>query len=88
MIARSHDKTESKALGLAIIADCGFAAYSLAIKQAGAGLELWIEVHSRIAALGVTAATTVFGRKLSDFHRGAALWAAVAGLLDASGALR
>jgi drug/metabolite transporter (DMT)-like permease len=87
LISRSDDKTERKVLGMAILAGCGFAAYSLAIKQAGAGSALWIEVHSRVAAFFVTAAITVYGRKLRDFHPRAGLWAAVAGLVDVSGSV-
>jgi drug/metabolite transporter (DMT)-like permease len=87
LISRTEDKTSRKAIGLAILAGCGFAAYSLAIKQAGPGSAMWIEVHSRLAAFSVTALITVFCRKLRGFHPRAGLWAAAAGLLDVSGSV-
>jgi drug/metabolite transporter (DMT)-like permease len=87
LIGRSPDKTERKSLGLAVLAGCGFAAYSLAIKQAGPGSAMWIEVHSRIAALVATAVATLYGRKLRDLHTRPGIWAAAAGLLDATGSV-
>jgi hypothetical protein len=72
---------------MAILAGCGFAAYALAIRQAGAGSAMWIEVHSRAAALFVTAAITVYGRKLGDFRRSANLWGVAVGLVDVSGSV-
>jgi len=87
LIGRTKDRTDRKALGMAILAGCGFAAYALSIKHAGAGSAMWIEVHSRLAALFVTAAITVGFRKVRDFHPRAGLWAATAGLLDVSGSV-
>jgi drug/metabolite transporter (DMT)-like permease len=87
LIGRTKDRTDRKALGMATLAGCGFAAYALAIKHAGAGSAMWIEAHSRLAALFVTAAITVGFRKVRDFHPRAGLWAAMAGLLDVSGSV-
>ena len=87
LIGGTGDRTEKKVLGLAILAGCGFAAYSLAIKQAGPGSPLWIEAHSRFAAFSVTALITIYGRKLREFNLRAALWAGTAGLLDVSGSV-
>ena len=87
LIGRTQDRTDKKAIGMAILAGCGFAAYSLAIKQAGPGSPLWIEMHSRFAAFSVTALITVYGRKLRDFHPRSGLWAGTAGLLDVSGSV-
>ena len=87
LISRSDDKTERRVLGMAILAGCGFAAYALAIRQAGPGSAMWIEVHSRAAALFVTAAITVYGRKLGDFRRSANLWGVAVGLVDVSGSV-
>ena len=87
LIGRTQDRTDKKAIGMAILAGCGFAAYSLAIKQAGPGSPLWIEMHSRVAAFSVTALITVYGRKLRDFHPRSGLWAGTAGLLDVSGSV-
>jgi drug/metabolite transporter (DMT)-like permease len=87
LISRSDDKTERRVLGMAILAGCGFAAYALAIRQAGPGSAMWIEVHSRVAALFVTAAITVYLRKLGDFCRSANLWGVAVGLVDVSGSV-
>jgi drug/metabolite transporter (DMT)-like permease len=87
LISRSDDKTERKVLGMAILAGCGFAAYALAIKQAGPGSPMWIEVYSRTAALFVTAAITVYGRKLVDFRQSSSLLGVVVGLVDVSGSV-
>jgi drug/metabolite transporter (DMT)-like permease len=85
LISRSGDKSERKALGMAFLAGCGFAAYSLAIKQAGAGSAMWIEAHSRVTALSVTAIIGLWGSKQGDFYPRASLWAVAAGLLDVTG---
>jgi drug/metabolite transporter (DMT)-like permease len=87
LISRSDDKAERRVLGMAILAGCGFAAYALAIRQAGPGSAMWIEVHSRVAALFVTAAITVYLRKLGDFCRSANLWGVAVGLVDVSGSV-
>jgi drug/metabolite transporter (DMT)-like permease len=87
LISRSNDKTEKKILGLAILAGCCFAAYALAIKQAGSGSPLWIEAHSRAAALFVTAAITVCGRKFVGLGQSASLLGIVIGLIDVSGSV-
>jgi drug/metabolite transporter (DMT)-like permease len=87
LIGRTKDKTEKKTLGMAVLAGCGFAAYSLAIKQAGTGSAFWIELNSRLAALFVSTAITLYGRKLRDFHPRAGLLAAFAGLLDVTGSV-
>lgn len=87
LIGTTKDKTEKKTLGMAILAGCGFAAYSLAIKQAGSGSPLWIDSSSRLTALFVTGAITLYGRKLRDFHPRAGLLATLAGLLDATGSV-
>ncbi len=85
LISRSDDRAERRVLGMAILAGCGFAAYALAIRQAGPGSAMWIEVHSRVAALFVTAAITIYLRKLGDFCRSANLWGVAVGLVDVSG---
>jgi drug/metabolite transporter (DMT)-like permease len=87
LISRTEDKTDRKAIALAVLAGCGFAAYSLAIKEAGPASAMWIEIHSRLAAILITGLITICGRKLRDFHRRAAGWAAAAGLLDVSGSV-
>lgn len=87
LISRADDKTEKRVLGMAILAGCGFAAYALAIRQAGPGSAMWIEVHSRAAALFVTAAIAVYGRRLSDFRLRANLWGVAVGLVDVSGSV-
>ena len=87
LIGTTKDKTEKKTLGMAILAGCGFAAYSLAIKQAGSGSPLWIDSSSRLTALFVTGAITLYGRRLRDFRPRAGLLATLAGLLDATGSV-
>ena len=87
LIGRTKDKTEKKTLGMAVLAGCGFAAYSLAIKQAGSGSPLWIDSSSRLAALFVTAAIALYGGDLRGVHPRAAVWAAIAGLLDLAGSV-
>jgi drug/metabolite transporter (DMT)-like permease len=87
LIGWTKDRTEKRVLGMAILAGCGFAAYSLAIKQAGTGSPFWIELSSRSAAFCVAGAITLYGKKLRDFHMHAGLWAAAAGLLDVTGSL-
>jgi drug/metabolite transporter (DMT)-like permease len=87
LISRTDDKTDRKALKLAVLAGCGFAAYSMAIKQAGPGSAMWIEVHSRVAAFFVTAAIAFEGRERHHFDRRAGFLAAAAGLLDTTGSV-
>jgi drug/metabolite transporter (DMT)-like permease len=67
LISQKEDKTDLKALRLAVLAGCGFAAYSLAIKQTGSGSAMWIEVHSRVAAFLVTAAITLGAGKITPW---------------------
>ena len=87
LISQKEDKTDLKALRLAVLAGCGFAAYSLAIKQTGSGSAMWIEVHSRVAAFLVTAAITLGAGKITPLDRRAGFWAATAGLLDTIGSV-
>lgn len=87
LIGRTKDKTEKKTLGMAVLAGCGFAAYSLAIKKAGSGSPLWIDCSSRLTALFVTAGITLYKGKLRDLHPRAGAWAAIAGLLDVTGSV-
>lgn len=87
LIGRTKDKTEKKTLGMAVLAGCGFAAYSLAIKKAGSGSPLWIDGASRLTALFLTAGITLYTGKLRDLHPRAGAWAAIAGLLDVTGSV-
>lgn len=87
LIGRTKDKTDKKTLRMAFLAGCGFAAYSLSIKQAGSGSPLWIDSGSRLAALFVTATITLFAGKARDLHPRAGAWAAVAGFLDVTGSV-
>jgi drug/metabolite transporter (DMT)-like permease len=87
LISRSSDQTERRILILAALAGCGFAGYALAIKQAGAGSPMWIEVNSRAAALFVTAAIAACSRKLHDFRQSTSLSGMVVGLVDALGSV-
>jgi drug/metabolite transporter (DMT)-like permease len=87
LIGRTDDKTERNVLALAVLAGCGFATYSLAIKQAGTGSAIRIEVSSRLAALFVTAAITLWRKKFRDFESRAGTWAAIAGWLDVAGSV-
>jgi len=87
LISWTQDKTDKKSLTLAFLAGCCFAAYSLAIKQAGQGSAMWIEVHSRVAAFLVTAAIAFAGRKKDRLDQRAGFWAATAGLLDTTGSV-
>jgi drug/metabolite transporter (DMT)-like permease len=87
LIGKTKDKTEKKVLGMALLAGCGFAAYSLAIKQAGPGSAIRIELNSRLAAFFMTAAATLWRKKFREFQGGQALWASTAGWLDVAGSL-
>ena len=87
LISRSDDKTERKALAMAVLAGCGFAGYALAIKHAGSGSPMWIEVHSRATALLVTAVVSLYARKLRGFPAGSWFWALATGLVDVSGSV-
>ena len=87
MIGKTEDKTEKRVLGLALLAGCGFATYSLAIKQAGPGSAIRIEVNSRLAAFFITAVITLCRKKFRDFQVSPALWATTAGWLDVAGSI-
>jgi drug/metabolite transporter (DMT)-like permease len=87
LISQKENKTDLKALRLAVLAGCGFAAYSLAIKQTGSGSAMWIEVHSRVAAFLVTAGIAFGARKITPLDQRAGFWAATAGLLDTIGSV-
>jgi drug/metabolite transporter (DMT)-like permease len=87
LISQRKDKTDVKSLRLAVLAGCGFAAYSLAIKQTGSGSAMWIEVHSRVMAFLVTTAIAVGAGKITPLDRQAGFWAAIAGLLDTVGSV-
>jgi drug/metabolite transporter (DMT)-like permease len=87
LIGRTEDKTEKRVLGMAVLAGCGFASYSLAIKQAGTGSPMWIEMSSRLAAFFITAAISLSRRKQRGFQPRAWTCAALAGLLDVTGSL-
>jgi drug/metabolite transporter (DMT)-like permease len=87
LMSISSGKTERKTLGMAILAGCGFALYSLSIKQAGAGSPMWIEAHSRFGALCVTAAVVAYERNSIGFSRTVGLWALLVGLVDTAGSL-
>ena len=87
LISWTEDKTDNKALRLAVLAGCCFAAYSLAIKQAGPGSAMWIEVYSRTAAFLLTAVIAFAGRKTDRLDQRAGLCAATAGLLDTTGSV-
>lgn len=87
LISGSSDKTERKVLGTAILAGCGFAVYSLAIKEAGMGSPMWIEVHSRFGALCVTALVAIYGRRFAGLSKTVGLWALLVGLVDTVGSL-
>src|SRR6185437_7656050 len=54
LVARPEGGTETKGLGLAVMAGFGFAAFFLCIKQAGNGSALWIADLSRVTSLAVT----------------------------------
>jgi len=87
MMGKTEDKTEKRVLGLALLAGCGFATYSLAIKQAGPGSAIRIEVNSRLAAFFITAVITLCRKKFRDFQVSPALWATTAGWLDVAGSI-
>ena len=48
---------------------------------------MWIEVHSRFAALCVTAVVAAFGRKCSGISKTVGLWALLVGLVDTVGSV-
>jgi len=87
LISHTQDKTDKKAITLAVLAGFGFALYSLAIKQAGTGSAMWIEVQSRIAAFLVTVVIALWGQKMGGLDKSAGFWAATAGLLDTTGSV-
>ena len=87
LIGKTKDKTEKKVLGMALLAGCGFAAYSLAIKQAGPGSAILIELNSRLAAFFMTAVVTLWRREFRDFQVSPSLWATTAGWLDVAGSI-
>ena len=87
LIGKTEDKTEKKVLGMAVLAGCGFAAYSLAIKQAGPGSAILIELNSRLAAFFMTAVVTLWRREFRDFQVSPSLWATTAGWLDVAGSI-
>ena len=86
LIGKTEDKTERRALGMAVLAGCGFAAYSLAIKQAGPGSAI-LELNSRFAAFFITAVVTLWRKKVRHFQVSPSLWATTAGWLDVAGSL-
>jgi len=87
LISHTPDKTEKRVLTLAVLAGCGFAMYSLSIRQAGSGSAMWIEVHSRMAALLVTAVIALCGPRMVRVAQSAGFCAAAAGLLDTIGSV-
>ena len=87
LIGKTDDKTEKRVLGMALLAGCGFAAYSLAIKQAGPGSAIRIEVNSRLTAFFMTAVVTLWRKKFRDLQARPALWASTAGWLDIAGSI-
>ena len=87
LISRKEHKTDRKALRLAVLAGCGFAAYSLAIKQTSSGSAMWIEVDSRVAAFLVAAAIAFGAGKITPLDPRAGFSAATAGLLDTIGSV-
>jgi drug/metabolite transporter (DMT)-like permease len=87
LIGKTEDKTERRALGIAVLAGGGFAAYSLAIKQVGPGSAIRIELNSRLAAFFVTAVVTLWQKKFHHFQVSPSLWATIAGWLDVAGSL-
>jgi len=87
LIGKTEDKTERTALGMAVLAGCGFAAYSLAIKQVGPGSAIRIELNSRLAAFFVTVVVTLWQKNFRHFQVSPSLWATIAGWLDVAGSL-
>ena len=87
LIGKTEDKTERRALGIAVLAGGGFAAYSLAIKQVGPGSAIRIELNSRLMAFFVTAVVTLWQKKFRHFQVSPSLWATIAGWLDVAGSL-
>jgi uncharacterized membrane protein len=59
----------------------------LAIKQAGPGPAIRIELNSRLAAFFLTAVVTLWRKKFRHFQVSPSLWATTAGWLDVAGSL-
>src|SRR6185437_4880730 len=87
LVSRPEGGTETRGLGLAVMAGFGFAAFFLCIKQAGDGSALWIADLSRVTSLAVTAAVVMFSRTSFQLPRASFITVIFAGLLDVSGSV-
>lgn len=87
LISRSSDGAKVEGIGTAVLAGIGFAAFFMAIKQAGEGSALWIAVCSRVASFMLTGLVVVKMRDFGRMGRGPVLMGVVAGCLDISGSV-
>lgn len=87
LISRPEGGTQTKGLGLAVLAGFGFAAFFLCIKAAGSGSALWIADLSRVTSLLVTAGVVLFSRTSYALPRASLIAAIFAGFLDVSGSV-
>ncbi len=87
LVSRPEGGTETKGLGLAVMAGFGFAAFFLCIKQAGNGSALWIADFSRVTSLAVTAVVVMFSRTSFQLPRASFITVIFAGILDVSGSV-
>jgi drug/metabolite transporter (DMT)-like permease len=85
LISRSSDGVRAEGLGMAVLAGVGFAAFFMAVKQAGEGSALWIAVCSRAASFPLTGLIVVTTRAFGHINRKPLVMGAVAGILDISG---
>lgn len=87
LISRPDGGTETKGLGLAVMAGFGFAAFFLCIKQAGNGSALWIADLSRVTSLAVTAAVVLCSRTSFELPKATLIAVIFAGFLDVTGSV-
>jgi drug/metabolite transporter (DMT)-like permease len=87
LISRSSDGVKVQGLGMALLSGVGFAAFFMAIKQAGEGSALWIAVCSRIASFTLTGLIVLQTRAFGRIDRSPLLMGLAAGVLDISGSV-
>ena len=87
LISQSGDRTERQVFMLAILAGCGFAGYAMAIRQAGPGSAIWIEVHSRASALLITLVVAVCGSHFGELRRSSPWLGIGVGIIDVAGSV-
>src|SRR5215469_8980067 len=85
LISRPENGGRPEGLGLALIAGVGFAAFYIAMQQAGSGAALWLASGSRASALVLTAIVVFSGKKFSPSYPMGFALGLIAGSIDVTG---